>query len=116
MLDFEALENAVVFDSPYTYLTAGGVLTRAQAADIRREFPRITRNGFLPLSTLEAGGTFPALTGELRSPASRHGHQPYAGKRYVVQTTYLSSPEELERKERRGGLQVWLKRLNPLPG
>jgi len=203
MLDFEALENAAVFDTPFNYLTAGEVLTRAQAAEIRRDYPPITRNGFLPLSRLETKGAFLALIEDLRSPrlaeilsgkldfdfrdkpvmitvrrlskrgdgrihndsvakigtlliylndtwrgsggviralngpdnmddfaaevpplagnvfafvrspASWHGHPPYAGERYVVQTTWLSSREELARKEKRGGLQYYLKKLNP---
>lgn len=49
----------------------------------------------------------------LRSENSWHGHLPFAGERYVVQTTFLTSQEELDRKENRGGLQYLLKKLNP---
>ncbi|MEO1014081.1 MAG: 2OG-Fe(II) oxygenase [Pseudomonadota bacterium] len=48
-----------------------------------------------------------------RSENSWHGHPPFAGERYVVQTTFLTSEEELARKENRGGLQMLLKRFNP---
>lgn len=48
-----------------------------------------------------------------RTENSWHGHPPFAGERYVIQTTFLVSQEALDRKERRGGLQLWLKRLNP---
>ncbi|MEL6361323.1 MAG: 2OG-Fe(II) oxygenase, partial [Pseudomonadota bacterium] len=48
-----------------------------------------------------------------RSEASWHGHPPFEGERYVVQTTFLTSQEELDRKENRGGLQLMLKKLNP---
>jgi hypothetical protein len=46
-----------------------------------------------------------------RSEASWHGHPPFAGERYVIQTTFLTSEEELARKEQRGGLQLKLKKL-----
>jgi SM-20-related protein len=49
----------------------------------------------------------------LRADDSWHGHLPFAGERYVVQTTFLTSQEELDRKENRGGLQLFLKKLNP---
>lgn len=49
----------------------------------------------------------------LRADNSWHGHLPFEGERYVVQTTFLTSQEELDRKENRGGLQYWLKKLNP---
>lgn len=49
----------------------------------------------------------------LRSDNSWHGHLPFDGERYVVQTTFLTSQEELDRKENRGGLQYFLKKLNP---
>ncbi|MEE2525181.1 2OG-Fe(II) oxygenase [Hyphobacterium sp. HN65] len=49
----------------------------------------------------------------LRSDDSWHGHLPFEGERYVVQTTFLTSQEELDRKENRGGLQYFLKKLNP---
>jgi len=47
-----------------------------------------------------------------RSDKSWHGHPPFAGKRYVVQTTFLINQTELDRKEKRGGLQYYLKKLN----
>lgn len=46
-----------------------------------------------------------------RSETSWHGHPPFAGERYVIQTTFLTSQEELDRKEKRGGLQIKLKKL-----
>ena len=49
----------------------------------------------------------------LRADNSWHGHLPFEGERYVVQTTFLTSQEELDRKENRGGLQYVLKKLNP---
>ena len=46
-----------------------------------------------------------------RSETSWHGHPPFAGERYVVQTTFLTSQAELDRKENRGGIQLFLKKL-----
>ncbi len=51
-----------------------------------------------------------------RSDTSWHGHPPFAGTRYVIQTTFLINEAELARKEQRGGLQLLLKRLNPFEG
>lgn len=51
--------------------------------------------------------------GFLRSETSWHGHPPYKGERYAVQTAFLTSEEALKRKESRGRLQLALKRLNP---
>lgn len=60
---------------------------------------------------------FPPLAGNVfafaRSETSWHGHPPFVGERYVVQTTFLVSREALDRKENRGGLQFLLKKLNP---
>jgi len=56
-----------------------------------------------------AGNVF----GFARSETSWHGHPPFEGKRYVVQTTFLIDQAALDRKEKRGGLQLALKKLNP---
>ncbi|MGY6533694.1 2OG-Fe(II) oxygenase [Glycocaulis sp.] len=57
----------------------------------------------------------PPLAGQvfafLRSDNSWHGHLPFEGERYVIQVTFLTSQEELDRKENRGGLQYFLKKL-----
>ncbi|MEM6913879.1 MAG: 2OG-Fe(II) oxygenase [Pseudomonadota bacterium] len=46
-----------------------------------------------------------------RSETSWHGHPPFAGERYVIQITFLTSQEELDRKENRGGIQLFLKKF-----
>lgn len=59
----------------------------------------------------------PPLAGNVfafaRSATSWHGHPPFVGERYVVQTTFLVSEDALAHKERRGALQLFLKKLNP---
>lgn len=60
---------------------------------------------------------FPPLAGNVfafaRSETSWHGHPTFVGERYVVQTTFLVSEEALDRKEHRGALQLFLKKINP---
>ncbi|MEO0398308.1 MAG: 2OG-Fe(II) oxygenase [Pseudomonadota bacterium] len=204
MIDFSAFDQADVRTAPFRFLTANGVLTREAAADVRRDYPAISKSGYLPLSKLEAKGAFADLIADLRSAqlaevlseklaldlldkprmitvrrlskigdgrihndseskictmliylnddwnvaeggairalngadnmddyalevpplagnvfafarseTSWHGHPPFAGERYVIQTTFLTSQEELDRKENRGGLQLLLKKVNP---
>lgn len=207
MLDFAALKAGRTAQAPFTYLEARGVLSRDDAAAVRRDYPLIRESGFLPLSKLKGGPAFAALVADLqsetlaealseklaldlrgkprmitvrklskpgdgrihndseskictmlvylnegwdprsggavralngpddmddyaaevapiagnvfafaRSETSWHGHPPFSGERYVVQTTFLRSQADLDRKENRGGLQMLLKRINPFAG
>lgn len=202
MLDFDVLRAARTRTEPFTYIIAEGALTGDEAADVRRDYPAITKTGYLPLSKLESrgrfaeliedlqsetlaevlseklgldligkprmitvrklskigdgrihndsvskictmlvylnedwdkseGGAIRALNGDTdmddyaeeveplagnvfafaRSETSWHGHPPFAGERYVIQTTFLTSQEELDRKENRGGVQMFLKKF-----
>jgi SM-20-related protein len=205
MINFEALQEAKVQTSPYSYLLATGVLGKEQAGQIRQDYPgEIKKPGFLPLSKLEPKGAFKALIDDLqsaelakllsekfdvdltdkpymitvrrlsqksdggihrdslskiltllvylnddwdddgagslrvlngpddfddyktevlpltghvfaflRSDDSWHGFLPFTGERYVVQMAFLTSQDELDRKEKRGALQMLLKNLNP---
>ncbi|MBI1391278.1 MAG: 2OG-Fe(II) oxygenase [Alphaproteobacteria bacterium] len=204
MLNFDLLANARTYKTPFTFMEAAGVVTQDDAANVRRDYPKIERSGYLPLTRLasrgafaelifdlqsqrlatilsdrldldllgkprmitvrrlsklgdgrihndsaskictmliylnadwpaDAGGAIRALNGPddmddfahevapvagnvfafARSESSWHGHPPFEGERYVVQTTFLTSSEDLARKENRGGLQIILKRINP---
>ena len=204
MLNFDQLRAASIFDVPFRFIAAHDVITAKAAADIRQDYPSISKSGYLPLSKLECRGAFAALIEDLqsaqlartlgdlleidlsdkprmitvrklskygdgrihndseakictmliylneswdaaaggairalngyedmndfafetpplaghvfafkRSANSWHGHPPFSGERYVVQTTFLISQEELNRKENRGGVQLFLKRINP---
>lgn len=204
MIDFNALENAKSFQTPFRFLIANGAISDGDAANVRRDFPSVKRSGFLPLSKLDAKGAFSNLITDLqsvrlaeiladklkidlmdkprmitvrrlskkedgrihndsvakictmlvylnetwdreaggavralngpddmenyaaevsplagnvfafaRSETSWHGHPPFAGERFVVQTTFLTSQAELDRKENRGGLQYFMKKINP---
>ncbi|MCF6291921.1 MAG: 2OG-Fe(II) oxygenase [Robiginitomaculum sp.] len=51
-----------------------------------------------------------------RSDTSWHGHPPFAGERYVIQVTFLINQAALDRKEKNGSMQLFLKKLNPFEG
>ncbi|MFS8181328.1 2OG-Fe(II) oxygenase [Pseudovibrio denitrificans] len=202
MINFDALRASNTRTRPFQYMVGENVLTKEQAADIRRDYPEIKQTGYLPLSKLESTGAFQSLIEDLQKPelaeilsdkldldlidkprmitvrrlskhgdgrihndskskictmliylnddwdnaeggairalngdkdmddyaeevsplagnvfafkrseTSWHGHPSFKGERYVVQTTFLISEEELARKEKRGGFQTKLKRL-----
>ena len=190
---------------PYPYLLASGALPLEMASALNRDFPKITKNGYLPLSLLKRQGAFDALLRDLEGPEiaailsdklglelrdkprmitvrkwsagndgrihndgeakictsliylnekwpegdagrlrvlksehsfddtvaevppvygsffafartenSWHGHKPFTGERRVIQTTWLRSWDDFERKEKRGRFAFMLKRLlNP---
>ncbi len=75
---------------------------------------RVLRNGDgFDDYTLQVPPVYGNFFAFLRSDESWHGHLPFTGERYVVQMAYLTSDEELKRKENRGSLQLLLKKLNP---
>lgn len=202
MMNFDALKASGTRTHPFRYMVGEGVLTREQAAEIRRDYPDIQQTGYLPLSKLNSEGAFQRLIEDLQTPqlaeilsgkldldlqdkprmitvrrlskhgdgrihndskskictmliylndewddaqggairalngdtdmddyaeevsplagnvfafkrseTSWHGHPSFKGERYVVQVTFLISQEELDRKEKRGGLQTKIKRL-----
>ncbi|MBS0577051.1 MAG: 2OG-Fe(II) oxygenase [Proteobacteria bacterium] len=53
-------------------------------------------------------GNFAAFA---RADHSFHGHLPFAGERRVIQIAWLTSHDELRRKQRRGVTSHWFKRL-----
>lgn len=53
-------------------------------------------------------GTFFAFK---RTDNSWHGHKPFTGERRVIQTTWLRSWEDYDRKEKRGRFAFFLKRM-----
>ena len=205
MINFDALRAAEVQAAPYTHFSAENVITNEQAADIRRDYPDITKSGYLPLTELKSEGEFAKLITDLqsveladilsdklsldladkprmitvrkvskktcgrihtdgkaklctmliylneswdnseggairvfetdesmdkyekevapiagnvfafrRADNSWHGHPPFEGIRYVVQVTFLQDEKELQRKQKRGVLQFFLKLFNPL--
>ena len=57
----------------------------------------------------------PPLYGTLvafaRADDSWHGHLPFEGERRVLQVAWLTSEDELRRKQKRGRFSRWLKKL-----
>ena len=53
-------------------------------------------------------GTFVAF---VRRDDSWHGHKPFIGERRVVQTAWLRSEADFERKKKRGKLALFLKNM-----
>jgi SM-20-related protein len=47
----------------------------------------------------------------VRSDNSWHGHKPFVGERRVVQITWLKSQEHMQRKQKRGRLSFFLKKI-----
>lgn len=202
-LNLTAIDHASVSRQPYPHLIAHGVLAPETAKAINRDFPDISKTGFLPLDVLKRHGAFDELLRDLESPEladvlsrkldielrdkpsmitirkwsamkdgrihndgeakivtallylnetwpenedggrfrvltsdrsfddtaaevppsygtfvafvrtenSWHGHKPFEGERRVVQTTWLRSWEDLERKKKRGRLSFLLKKF-----
>lgn len=85
------------------------------------DWPRSGDGFFRVLRNSESFDDFvcevPPTTGALiafrRTENSWHGHLPFVGERRVVQMAYLRSQEDLERKQRRGRMSLFLKNLNP---
>lgn len=68
ILDGEALAHAAVFQAPFHFLVADGLIRRDRLDAVCADFPRIARPGLFPLSTLSYGPAFAALIYELLSP------------------------------------------------
>jgi len=58
---------------------------------------------------VEIPPTMGSAFGFRRADNSWHGHKPFAGERRVVQVTWLTDAEELNRKKRRNSLSKFLK-------
>jgi len=68
MINFEALRNSEVRQTPFTYLTAEGVISQEDGTDVRRDYPAIKQSGYLPLSQISGGQAFNNLITDLQSP------------------------------------------------
>lgn len=197
-----AFDDAKVVTTPYTFFLTDSLLNKKAAAALRKDFPDITKTGYLTLDEIATQGAFKTLLDELQSDAfaamvsaklgfdltsyprlvtvmkysspkhgrihtdsasklatllvymndtwddggagrlralynerdfkpfaaevpptmgssfaflrsdnSWHGHEPYEGERRVVQITWLTSADELERKKKRNSFSQKLKQL-----
>ena len=69
MINLDTIAQAPVAHSPFSYLTATGVLNPMALQEISRDFPLITKPGIFPLSTLQYGPAFGRLVEEIKSAA-----------------------------------------------
>src|SRR3954462_8217997 len=68
LLKFDAIAAVASRHTPYPHLIASGALAMEDAPALRRDFPDIRKNGYLPLSLLKRQGTFDTLLSDLESP------------------------------------------------
>lgn len=68
LLQFAAIEQAQPKYDPYPHLLASDALLRTDAEAIKRDFPDLKKNGYLPLSLLERKGAFATLLHDLEGP------------------------------------------------
>jgi SM-20-related protein len=71
LLDLDALRTTPLKTQPYDYLVVPNFVPADALGRVIGDFPRIDSTGSLPLSELDAGGTFAALIGEMDGPAFR---------------------------------------------
>ncbi|CAO4176773.1 2OG-Fe(II) oxygenase [Methylorubrum populi] len=67
ILNLEAVRSAAVAREPYTYFLGSGVLNEAAVAEIRQDFPDISKPGYLTVDEVALKGRFKALIDELES-------------------------------------------------
>jgi SM-20-related protein len=67
LLYLDALRNATVTTTPFTFTVVPGFVQPEQAAAIRRDFPDIPYPGLLPVEATQAGPRFAELIAELQS-------------------------------------------------
>ena len=67
MIDLEAIARSEVTREPFRFFAAANVLSAADLAAIRADFPDIRRPGIFPLSELAYGPAFSRLIEDIRS-------------------------------------------------
>ncbi|MCE4224336.1 2OG-Fe(II) oxygenase [Methylobacterium sp. C25] len=67
ILNLDAVREAPVSRSPYTYFLGNGVLRRDAIDEIRQDFPAIAKPGYLTVDEVALKGRFKALIDELES-------------------------------------------------
>lgn len=67
LLCLDAISRAPLQTDPFPHLVAHGTLAPEAKSLLSRDFPRITKPGFFPLSTLKREGAFDALLTQMES-------------------------------------------------
>ncbi|HWG84239.1 MAG TPA: hypothetical protein VNT60_02055, partial [Deinococcales bacterium] len=68
VLNVEAVRNAPLSREPYDYFLGSGVLKEDAVEDLKRDFPDITKPGYLTVDEVSLKGRFKTLVEELESP------------------------------------------------
>ncbi|SEQ64399.1 2OG-Fe(II) oxygenase superfamily protein [Faunimonas pinastri] len=66
-INIDAVRQAPIMSDPYTYVTGYGILNEGAADELRRDFPNITKPGFLTVDEVELKGSFKKLIDQLES-------------------------------------------------
>ena len=69
LIDLNKIRDAEVMHDPYTYLMASDFLKSEAIDELKRDFPVITKPGFLTVQDVSLKGTFKRLIEELEGPA-----------------------------------------------
>ncbi len=67
-IDLKALEEATVWHEPYDHFLGHGILKPEVIDDLRRDFPEITKTGYLTVDEVALKGKFRTLIEELEGP------------------------------------------------
>ena len=67
VLNPEAVRQAPLSREPYTFFLGSGVLKEDTIPDLKRDFPNITKPGYLTVDEVDLKGRFKTLVDELES-------------------------------------------------
>jgi hypothetical protein len=69
VLNGEAVRQAPLSREPYTYFLGSGILKEDAVPDLKRDFPDVTKPGYLAVDEVDLKGSFKTLIDELESEA-----------------------------------------------
>jgi SM-20-related protein len=67
VLNPDAVRNAPLSKEPYSFFLGGGVLREDAIPDLKRDFPNITKPGYLTVDEVDLKGKFKTLIDEIES-------------------------------------------------
>ena len=68
ILNADAVRNAPLSKDPYSFFLGSGVLKEEAIPELKRDFPNITKPGYLTVDEVQLKGRFKTLIEELESP------------------------------------------------
>jgi SM-20-related protein len=67
VLNADAVRNAPLSKEPYSFFLGGGVLKEEAIPELKRDFPNITKPGYLTVDEVDLKGKFKTLVDEIES-------------------------------------------------